>query len=89
MESAVSRSVSDQYPQGGTIYLERHHPAQRMHRYYRLSVERNLFGEWSLVREWGRVGRPSRSMLDLYATEQDAQAAMQRKGHEKRRRGYR
>ena len=27
-------------------------------------------------------------MIDLHATEQDAQAAMQRKGHEKRRRGY-
>jgi len=28
-------------------------------------------------------------MIDLHATEQDAQAAMQRKGQEKRRRGYR
>jgi predicted DNA-binding WGR domain protein len=70
------------------IYLERHHPARRMHRYYRLTVEPNLFGEWSLVREWGRVGQPSRRKIDLHATEHDAQAAMMRKEHEKRRRGY-
>jgi predicted DNA-binding WGR domain protein len=70
------------------IYLERHHPANRMHRYYRLTVEPNLFGEWSLVREWDRVGESSRSMIDLHVTEEDAQMAMQRKGHEKRRRGY-
>jgi len=89
MESEVSRSVADQHPQPGTIYLERHQPARRMHRYYRLTVEPNLFGEWSLVREWGRVGHPSRSRIELHATEQDAQAAMQRKGNEKRRRGYR
>ena len=89
MENRVCLSVTDRHSPNGTIYLERHQPAQRMHRYYRLNVEPNLLGEWSLIREWGRVGRPSRSMIDLYATEQDAQVAMQRKGHEKRRRGYR
>jgi predicted DNA-binding WGR domain protein len=36
----------------------------------------------------GRIGKPSQSRIDLHATEQDAQAAMQRKGLEKRRRGY-
>ena len=89
MESEVCLSVADRHPRAGAIYLERHHPARRMHRYYRLSVEQNLFGEWSLVREWGRVGKPSRNRIDLHATEQDARAAMQRKGIEKRRRGYR
>ena len=70
------------------ISLERHNPARRMHRYYCLTVEQNLFGEWSLIREWGRIGRPSRRTIDLHLTEQDAQAAMERKGQEKRRRGY-
>ena len=89
MESIVCLSVADRHPQAGAIYLERHQPARRMHRYYRLSVEPNLLGEWSLIREWGPVGKPSQSRIDLHATQQDAQAAMQRKGHEKRRRGYR
>jgi predicted DNA-binding WGR domain protein len=82
-------SVAERHSPNGTIYLERHQPARRMHRYYRLTVEPNLFGEWSLVREWGRIGKPGRSMIDLHVTEQDAWAAMQHKGHEKRRRGYR
>jgi predicted DNA-binding WGR domain protein len=89
MEREVCLSVAGRHPPTGTIYLERHHPARRMHRYYRLTVEPNLFGEWSLMREWGRVGQPSRRMIDLHATEQDAQTAMARKGQEKHRRGYR
>ena len=89
MKSIVYLSVAERHPPAGRVHLERHHPARRMHRYYRLSVEPNLFGEWSLVREWGRVGQPGRSRIDLHATEQDAQAAMARKDHEKRRRGYR
>ncbi|WP_334407664.1 WGR domain-containing protein [Bradyrhizobium sp. AZCC 2289] len=27
-------------------------------RFYKLDVQRTLFGGWSLVREWGRIGRP-------------------------------
>jgi predicted DNA-binding WGR domain protein len=29
-----------------------------MARFYKLDVQPTLFGEWSLVREWGRIGRP-------------------------------
>ena len=27
-----------------------------MHRYYRMDVQPDLFGEWCLMREWGRIG---------------------------------
>ena len=70
------------------IYLERHNPACNMARFYSLTVERNLFGEFSLVRTWGRIGRPSQSKIELHATEQDAQAAMIRRVQQKRRKGY-
>jgi predicted DNA-binding WGR domain protein len=90
MESVGCLSVADRHPPDSTIYLKRHHTAHRMHRYYLLTVEPNLFGEWSLIREWGGIGKPScRRMIDLHATEQDAQAAMAHKCQEKRRRGYR
>lgn len=39
------------------IVLYRVHPAERMHRYYRMNVQQDLFGYWCLVREWGRMGR--------------------------------
>jgi predicted DNA-binding WGR domain protein len=76
----ISPSVAHQHLPTAMISLERHNPTRRMHRYYRLRVERNLFGEWSLVREWGRIGQPSRRMIDLHATAQGAQAAMSARG---------
>ncbi|MGA9546899.1 MAG: WGR domain-containing protein [Rhodomicrobium sp.] len=30
--------------------------------FYVLDVQPNLFGEWSLVREWGRIGMAQRSL---------------------------
>ena len=70
------------------IYLERYDSARNMARYYCLTVESNLFGEFSLVRTWGRIGRPSQSKIELHATEQDAQAAMIRRVQQKQRKGY-
>ena len=70
------------------IHLERHTPALRMHRYYTLAVAPNLFGEWSLVRAWGRVGRPPQSRIELHATEHDARDALRQWTERKRRKGY-
>jgi len=70
------------------IYLERHDAARNMARYYCLTVQPNLFGEFSLVRAWGRIGRPSQEQIELHVTEQDAQAAMARTMHQKQRKGY-
>ena len=39
-----------------TTHLERRDPARNMKRFYRLAVERDLFGTVLLVREWGRIG---------------------------------
>ncbi|MEM1364057.1 MAG: WGR domain-containing protein, partial [Pseudomonadota bacterium] len=32
------------------------HVGGNKRRFYALSVQRTLFGEWALVREWGRIG---------------------------------
>jgi predicted DNA-binding WGR domain protein len=37
------------------IYLERTNSVQNVARYYCLTVEKNLFGEFSLVCTWGRI----------------------------------
>ena len=29
---------------------------KRMHRYYRMDVRPDLFGQWCLMREWERIG---------------------------------
>src|SRR4051812_39071219 len=38
------------------IILYRIDDAKRMRRYYRMDVQPSVFGEWCLMREWGRIG---------------------------------
>src|SRR5512134_2391646 len=41
-------------------YLEKVDPSRRMMRFYAIWIAPTLFGEWAMVREWGRVGSPGR-----------------------------
>lgn len=68
--------------------LHRLDPERNMARFYALTVERSLFGEFLLVRMWGRIGTRGRSRPDWYATAEDAEAAGRRLQAAKRRRGY-
>lgn len=38
------------------VYLERIDRARKVARYYRLSIAETLFGHWTMMREWGRIG---------------------------------
>ena len=71
------------------LRLERRVPEEDRHRFYRLLLAPTLFGGWSLVREWGRIGQPGTVRSDPFATEAEAVAALERKAREKRKRGYR
>jgi predicted DNA-binding WGR domain protein len=70
------------------IRLLRIDPAHNMRRFYRLDMQPDLFGGWSLVREWGRIGRAGRVRLESCATLTEAQAALERQRRAKQRRGY-
>jgi len=54
------------------IYLERHDPDKNLHRFYQLFVTPGIFGDWSLVREWGRRGSPGTVRKDWFDTEEEA-----------------
>ena len=41
-------------------------PTRNKRRFYRMSVQRNLFGEWELLREWGRIGNSGRIRCDRF-----------------------
>ena len=71
------------------VRLEKRVPEKNQHRFYRLLLAPTLFGQWSLIRKWGRIGHPGTVCVDSYATEADAIAELNRKAHEKERRGYR
>lgn len=69
--------------------LIRIEPARNAFRFYRLAVWPDLFGGYSLAREWGRIGSPGKLRLDSYESEEQAMAALDRLVHAKGRRGYR
>ena len=57
-------------------YLEKRQPAQKRARFYRMAVMPNLFGEWTLYREWGRIGQGGQVRMDWFEDENQAIAAL-------------
>jgi predicted DNA-binding WGR domain protein len=70
------------------VTLRRIERERRMSRFYRLDVQPDLFGAWSLVREWGRIGQPGQVRLVPFPTEDAANAALGKQRQAKERRGY-
>lgn len=71
------------------ITLYRTDDAQNMHRFYHLRIEQTLFGEWALIREWGRIGsRRGQSLEEWFDDAVPAEAALQKLEAAKRRKGY-
>ena len=69
--------------------LEKINPAKREYRFYTLSISQSLFGEWCLIREWGRIGtKGGRRRMDYFSSEKDAATAMVQIRTVKTRRGY-
>ena len=71
------------------IYLERHDTKKNMHRFYQLFVTPGLFDDWSLVKEWGRVGSPGTVRKEWFTTEEEAELASQKISGKKIKKGYR
>jgi predicted DNA-binding WGR domain protein len=70
------------------IILYRIDASKRMHRFYRLDVQPDLFGQWCLMREWGRIGSTGQVRIVPFPTAQEAQAALDKQRRVKERRGY-
>lgn len=70
------------------LTLTREDPHKNMARFYRLDVQPDLFGGWSLWREWGRIGRSGTVRHDPYPDHRTAEDAQRRMAQAKARRGY-
>lgn len=70
------------------VHLTKIAPEHNQQRYYSLQVVCGLFGDWGLVREWGRIGRSGRTRTDWFVNRADANAASGQLGKQKRKRGY-
>jgi predicted DNA-binding WGR domain protein len=77
----------DMFPE--TIRLQCIDPAQNKRRFYVMAVQPTLFGEWELMREWGRIGRAGRVRHDAFRSAGEALDAMAKLAKQKGQRGYR
>lgn len=68
--------------------LHRRDAGRNLARFYALSVERSLFGDYLLVRVWGRIGKRGQSRSDWFSSSAAATTAAARLADRKRRRGY-
>ena len=71
------------------VLLHRVDPAQNMARFYAMSIAPTLFGETSLIRNWGRIGKRGQLRLDTFDTAAEARLALASLHNKKGRRGYR
>ena len=70
------------------LVLDRCDLTCNMARYYVLPIEPSLFGDTTLVREWGRIGQPGKRRVELYESQLCAMEALETWLQRKRRRGY-
>lgn len=56
---------------------------------YKLDIQPTLFGEWSSVREWGRIGRAGAVHIETHGSRGMADIAMAMNWARKLKRGYR
>lgn len=71
-----------------SVLLYRIDPAKNMQRFYRLDIQRDLFGNYCLAREYGRIGKPGQMRSVPYPSEDEAERAFQKQRARKERRGY-
>lgn len=70
------------------IVLTRVDAEKNMARFYKLDVQPTLFGEWSLVREWGRIGRGGTVREAAYRSIEEAHIVRDSHLGRKLKRGY-
>jgi predicted DNA-binding WGR domain protein len=70
------------------LFLTRTEPARNIDRYYVVGITPTLFGEWAVLREWGRRGSPGTPRLDSYRRHEEAQSAEQHTIKRRLQRGY-
>ena len=70
------------------MHLTRTEPDANLHRFYRLEIVRGLFGDWGLLRNWGRIGSSGQVRTDWFDTEAEAKNARFELHMAKAKRGY-
>ncbi|MGY3412885.1 WGR domain-containing protein (plasmid) [Bradyrhizobium sp. 155] len=75
-------------PEPEPLHLRRIDAARNMRRFYALSTQPTLFGEMSLIRNWGRIGTSGKTMVQTFDDGTETIESFVRLERAKRRRGY-
>ena len=70
-------------------HLQRIVPEENVRRFYTVLVQPSLFGDWSVLREWGRIGQGGTVRGTSYGSEAEARVVAEAAVAGKVRRGYR
>ena len=70
------------------VHLVRIDQSRNMARFYQLLVEPSLFGDYSVVRNWGRLGTRGQSRIALFRDQKSALQHFLEVAKEKKGRGY-
>ncbi|MDE1465507.1 WGR domain-containing protein [Spartinivicinus poritis] len=62
---------------------------EKSHKFYTLLIQKDLFGKWSLLRQWGKIGTNGQVQIDTFDSYEEARAVQEKLVKEKRRKGYR
>ena len=69
-------------------YLLKVDMEKNQRRFYNLHLAPDLFGGWSLVREWGRLGSGGTLRIMPFDTEEEARQALKKVQEAKLKHGY-
>ncbi len=71
------------------VGLRRIDPSKNMARFYTIDIQPTLFGDWAVVRSWGRIGGKGRSNETWFPAAPPALGCLEKQAAAKRGRGYR
>ncbi len=70
------------------LSLTRRDPDLNMARFYAIALQPTLFGEVSIIRNWGRIGTKGQMLLATFPSQFAAERQADLIERQKRRRGY-
>lgn len=69
-------------------YLECRNPDANKFRFYAIHVTKTIFGDWAIIREWGRIGSPGTVREEWFDDEHQAFSRANSIVQHRVRRGY-
>lgn len=70
------------------MYFEKRDPLRNLARFYSLQIHPTLFGEWDVLRCWGRIGGKGRVLCNHHPDQAGAEKTVATLARRRLRHGY-